>query len=215
MLLNIFGRKEKKEQVTKESIIQEILKKFEGGYANHPRDKGCETYSGIARKCWPRWVGWLIIDELKSWKYKLKTRKDWREFTKVLMVDNDLHRLVMEFYIENFWDSIRLDDIPSIKIQHEMFDTGVNCGTGTISKMLQRALNALNRNNDVRLYKDLVVDGALGAKTFNAINKLLPDDEICLLKTLNGEQYIRYSKIIKKDPTQEIFWRSWLRRVSF
>ena len=37
----------------------------EGGYSNNPKDKGGETYRGIARKYWPDWAGWIIVDEYK------------------------------------------------------------------------------------------------------------------------------------------------------
>lgn len=37
----------------------------EGGYMNDPDDPGGETYKGVARKYWPKWLGWHIIDLLK------------------------------------------------------------------------------------------------------------------------------------------------------
>jgi len=39
--------------------------KSEGGHANDPDDGGGETYRGIARKFWPQWAGWKIIDAAK------------------------------------------------------------------------------------------------------------------------------------------------------
>ena len=40
--------------------------KFEGGYANNPADRGGETYRGIARKIWPGWNGWPLVDAAKQ-----------------------------------------------------------------------------------------------------------------------------------------------------
>jgi len=200
--------------MTKQDIIGEVVEKFEGGYCNHKKDRGGETYCGIARKKHPSWEGWKTIDMLKDGR-KLTTKAEWKEFSKVLDKHQFLRKKIEAFYDKEYWEALRLSSVASEKVQHELFDTGVNCGISGAVRVLQEALNTLNRNNDSRLYADLVVDGKIGMKTLNAANMLLPRDEGPLMKALNGEQYIRYKKIIKKDPSQEIFWRSWMRRVSF
>ena len=35
---------------------------WEGGYANHPNDRGGETLCGIARRCHPGLVLWKLVD---------------------------------------------------------------------------------------------------------------------------------------------------------
>src|SRR3546814_4993111 len=57
------------------------------------------------------------------------------------------------------------------KIAAELFDTGVNMGTGTATGFLQRALNALNRA--ARDYPDIAVDRAIGPRTLSALDGLL------------------------------------------
>lgn len=77
---------------------------------------------------------------------------------------------------------------------------------------MQTALNHINRNQ--RIYKDLKVDGWLGAVSLNALEIVLKRGEKQkLLKALNGEQYRKYVKIIEKNPEQEMNFVGWLERV--
>ena len=39
---------------------------WEGGYANHPNDRGGETLCGIARRCHPGLVLWKLVDAEKD-----------------------------------------------------------------------------------------------------------------------------------------------------
>ena len=57
------------------------------------------------------------------------------------------------------------------ELAEELFDTGINMGTGTAIGFLQRALNALNRNG--RDYADLAVDRRIGPATLGALDAFL------------------------------------------
>lgn len=109
------------------------LMKAEGGYVNDPNDAGGETYAGVSRKNHPKWSGWKIIDEIKS-------KTDKKDLNKVLKQNVKLNKLLQEFYKFNFWDIMDLDDIPSQKIAHQLFDTAVNCGRINAIKFAQRTL---------------------------------------------------------------------------
>jgi lysozyme family protein len=173
---------------------------IEGGYVNDPADRGGETYMGVARKFHPTWGGWGIIDSYK--KTQILKRGDY--------INNyELDEFVEDFYEENFWDINRLSKIESQEIAEELFDTGVNMGVKTAAKMLQEALNLLNRNE--KSFKDLKVDGAVGRMTLSVVNAI--NDYRHLLKTLNGLQFMRYVNICKANPTQERFFIGWLKRV--
>ncbi|MBI9055515.1 MAG: hypothetical protein JEY96_16955 [Bacteroidales bacterium] len=174
---------------------------IEGGYVNDPNDRGGETYRGISRKFHPNWQGWEYIDELK--------RNGGNIPRNTILQIPELENLVNEFYKVKFWDVNRLDYIESQEIAEEIFDTGVNMGVKTASKMLQSALNLLNRNE--RDFKDLVVDGAIGRITLSIVNAI--NDYRPLLKTLNGLQFTRYVNICKSRPDQEKFFIGWLKRV--
>lgn len=173
---------------------------IEGGYSNNPNDGGGETYMGISRRFFPSWGGWVLIDQYKS-MVGLKQG----QFIK--NIELDAH--VADFYETYFWDANRLGKIESQEIAEELFDTGVNMGVKTASKMLQEALNLLNRNE--RDFKDLIIDGEIGRKTLSIVNSI--NDYRPLLKTLNGLQFCRYKAICEKRPTQEVFFIGWLKRV--
>lgn len=177
--------------------------RIEGGYANNPADKGGETYKGISRKNFPQWQGWKIVD--------LAKRTAPNSIDKVLAADKDLQLLVRKFYKANFWDVNRLDEVTSQVIAEELFDTGVNMGTGRAARFLQESLNLLNRNQ--KNYKDIAVDGIVGPQTLALTNN--HPDKVALYKMLNLMQGERYLDIMRNAPDQEGFAYGWLDRVNF
>lgn len=90
-----------------------IILQHEGGYVNHPNDKGGETKYGITKRRYPD----LDIKNLTKAK-------------------------AIELYKRDFWDSSRIEVYPDI-IRLQMFDMSVNMGPKSAVKVLQRALNRL------------------------------------------------------------------------
>lgn len=108
------------------------LIKTEGGYANDPDDRGGETYKGIARNANPKWVGWTTIDQIKKAHPK--------DFRKILDATPELQDKVKTFYKSKYWDCFCLDDVPSQKLAHQMFDHGVNAGQSRAIGLMQKIL---------------------------------------------------------------------------
>lgn len=182
-------------------IAYDITSEIEGGYVNHPNDRGGETYAGIARKFWGNWEGWKIIDEYKK-KFSLKTNQK--------INDPKLKELVKDFYKEQFWDKNRLSEVMDQPISNELYDSGVNFGTVIAARFLQQSLNLLNRNQ--KDFKDIKEDGVIGPITLNLLNSYKHPKAILI--TLNVLQGERYLNICRRDPSQEEFFRGWLNRVS-
>jgi lysozyme family protein len=175
---------------------------YEGGYVFDPKDRGGETYKGIARRSHPSWEGWPFIDRVKK-------GKDWQK-----NYGPDLEGLVQKFYRAYYWDRVLGDHIPSQAVANELFDTAVNLGVERAGTFLQKSLNALNRNQDRRLYPDLVEDGMAGKKTLDALTMYLTVDSVAFLLTLmNVFQGHHYTEVMRKSPDQEKFARGWLSRV--
>ena len=175
----------------------------EGGYVDDPDDVGGETYRGVSRRYHPDWPGWPLIEEHKKSGGKLPPKLD---------KDENLQQHVDEFYKHKFWDKLRGDGIASQEIANELFDTGVNMGTGRAARFLQEGLNLLNRNGTS--YDDISVDGDIGSKTNVAMDRLLMlGDEKTLLKLLNLLQGAHYIDFMRRAPVQEKFARGWLNRV--
>lgn len=161
----------------------EELLDFEGGYVNDPDDRGGETKFGIT----------------KATARRLGYEGDMKNLT----VDE-----AKDMYYKNYWKNINLHLLDNNKIAVELFDQAVNMGIRQAGFSLQESYNLLNYwqgNND------LVVDGIIGPNTIEAINDYPYQND--LLYTLNLFQGKRYIEIVKKDPSQEKFFRGWLQRT--
>jgi len=170
----------------------------EGGYSNHPSDRGGETFNGISRVFHPEWKGWIKLDKT--------------DFKSMVDLDNE----VKDFYKGKFWDILKLDEI-SKKISNsaiELFDISVNMGVRTAGKILQRSINILNREEHT--YDNLIVDGLIGNKTISMIDKYLSTDtEAYLLKLILLLKAKHYIDIVEANESQEVFIRGWLNRIKF
>lgn len=176
---------------------------LEGGYVNHPLDRGGETYRGIARRYHPDWRGWRAVDRAKR----------RRDFPRALERDKRLARSVERFYRTRYWNRFGGDDIPDQAVAEELFDMSVHIGVARGVRLLQRSLNLLNRNQKV--YADITVDGLCGAETRAALGKLLRADgkSYYLLRLMNVLRGAAYVETARRDPRQEVFLRGWLERL--
>lgn len=183
-----------------------ITREHEGGWHGatgvNAADRGGETFKGIARRIWPQWRGWVIIDGFK-------TRVG---FPNNALNDPQLNALVREFYRVEFWDRNRLGEFRSQAIANELFDTGVNVGVRPAAIWLQRALNVLNRNG--KSWRDIdPPTGVIGPITLGIVNSLSPRDTNHLFDVLNIIQGHHYLALAERDRTQQEFMRGWLGRV--
>lgn len=95
----------------------------EGGLADHPADKGGQTYAGIARKFFPQWEGWQHVDR-----------------GQLVPVD-----LVRSFYLKQFWEPLRLDPVIDQRVANAIFSYAVNAGISPAVQMAQRVVAVLHR----------------------------------------------------------------------
>lgn len=182
-----------------------VLIGHEGGYADHPKDRGGETYKGIARNFHPNWSGWAIIDALKNEK----------DFPACLNCDPELDQRVQEFYKKNFWDRLLLDECQSPELAMELFEFAVNAGVACSAKNLQKVCNAFNKEDKHgnTFFPDLIVDGIVGDRSMTALNSL-QKYFAPILKALNALQGAHYLEIASEDVDQRDFTKGWLTRVS-
>jgi lysozyme family protein len=163
--------------------------RHEGGYANNPADRGGETYKGIARKHWPGWKGWPIVDWAKSRP----------GFPRSLSGNSELQRMAEEFYRNAFWSNW-MQAIPSQGLAEWYFDKAVNMGTPQATKLLQRAVGAVD-------------DGKYGPKTHAAVLKALKDDEQGTIDACREQARAFYRHLADANPSQQQFLRGWLARA--
>lgn len=123
----------------KDSFKKVIL--AEGGYTNDPDDSGGETYLGITRVHEPKSIMWPIVDKVKAKlgyaNAKTFTTAMLNNMTKELNKDETLLDEARRIYKKDYWDKIRLDEIPSDKIAHQLFDHAVNAGVGASIKIAE------------------------------------------------------------------------------
>jgi len=191
-----------------ETALKRTLE-IEGGYVNHPDDPGGETYRGCARKLFPNWKGWTIIDKYKEGYPDISTKK----LEALLHSDAQLQIEVRDFYLTEFWKPLQAGKIDSKIVAMEYFDTGVNCGHGTTKRFLQEVLNFLNLKE--KRWEDLEVDGKVGPKTLAACNKATKNKQIesALFVYLNCLQGARYVGLGKKNEKFESFAIGWALRA--
>lgn len=169
-------------------LIDDVIDR-EGGYVNHPADKGGPTRWGITERV-ARAQGW---------------RGDMRDFPREEAV---------AVYRRLFWLRPGFDQVAHLApaLAAELFDTGINMGPPVASGFLQRALNALNRGE--RDYADVAVDRRIGPRTVAALGGFLerrgPAGEAVLLKALEALQGERYLALAEQRPANEAFLYGWL-----
>ncbi|HWW11913.1 MAG TPA: glycosyl hydrolase 108 family protein [Brevundimonas sp.] len=162
----------------------------EGGYANHPDDRGGETNWGVT------------VGVARQFGYAGAMRAMTRD-------------QAVAIYRARFWVKPGFDQISRLseRVAGELFDTGVNMGPAVAATMLQRALNALNRQG--KDYPDLKADGDIGPATRAALAAFLRvrggEGEVVLLKALNVLQGERYIALAEGRPANESFVYGWLR----
>lgn len=160
----------------------------EGGYTDHPADRGGPTKWGITEQV------------ARAYGYHGRMQ--------------DLPRgVAKQIYLERYWVApgfVHVND-HSPAIAEELLDTGVNMGTGVAARFLQRALNVLN--NEAKTYPDIAVDGAIGRMTIAALRAFLSargkDGHVVLWRMLNAQQSVRYIEIAEARPSQEVFQYGW------
>ena len=161
----------------------------EGGYVNHPADRGGPTRWGIT---------------------EATARADG--------YGGDLRALPREraaaIYRRTYWQRPGLDRIAghAPALAAELFDTGVNMGPPAAIAFLQRALNALNRG--AADFPDITVDGAAGPQTLAALTAFLTlrgrGGEVVPLKAIEALQGERYVSLAERRPANEAFLYGWL-----
>ena len=170
-------------------VLLAALLRREGGFVDHPDDRGGPTNFGITSE--------------------VARAAGWRGPMQALPRD-----MALNIYRRRYWSGPRLGSLAAIApaVATEVFDTGVNMGVGIAIRFLQRSLNVLNRQQHD--WPDVVVDGRIGAATLAAVTALLGQrgaaGERVLRCALNVLQGARYIEIAEKQPAQQVFVFGWL-----
>ena len=143
---------------------------FLRGYVNHPQDPGGMTNLGVTKRTYDHYYN-TDIDE-----------DGMRQLNKTD---------VEPIYHDNYWLKCQCHRLPS-GVDWSVFDFAVNSGTRRASKLLQRAVRALE-------------DGIIGSNTLAKVD-MFPAEDIINEIALYREQFYR------SLGTFDTFWRGWLKR---
>lgn len=159
-----------------EQAFERMLRN-EGGLKLHKvaGDTGGATYGGIARNKNPQWLGWTFFDRGET----------------------PPTELVRRFYLDRFWDPLRLSEVQHQRVAENIFDFAVNAGQGTSARLAQ-------------IVAGVVADGVIGPKTLSSLNMIEPDRFIPLFALA---KLARYRDIVTRDRTQQKFLLGWINRT--
>lgn len=161
----------------------------EGGYSNRASDAGGETNWGIT----------VAVARENGYTGPMKA----------LTRDQ-----AIRIYKAKYWVKAGLYLIAPLseKVAEELFDTGVNAGTGTAAILFQRCLNALNRRG--KDYADIGVDGGIGNESTKAFTAFLKRNkatgESVMIKALNCLQGAHYIELAEGREFDEDNLNGWL-----
>ena len=171
-----------------DTLIEELNHR-EGGYTNHPADRGGPTRWGVTQ----------IVARAHGYE------GDMRHFPR---------ELAAEVYRRIYWLAPHFDRVAghAPKVAAELFDTGVNMGPTVATGFLRRALNALNRGASD--YSDIPAAGVIDDDMIAALAAFIARrghaGETVLLKAIEALQGERYLDLAERRPANEAFLYGWL-----
>lgn len=148
------------------------------------------TFMGIYQVAHPKWIGWNVIGVLVD--------KFGREkASEILYKDEDMLKLVKDFYYKNFWRRMRLDEVEHQQVANEMFIFGVNAGCKAAVRLAQEVVGVTK-------------DGLIGPNTIRALNKCNPE---VFDVEYDKKETEYYEGLIAKNPSLKIYANGWRNRA--
>ena len=164
------------------NMIDEVIR-VEGGFVNHPKDKGGPTKYGITLRTLEHWRN----DQLDALDVKMLTKAE-----------------ASEIYEHNYYLKPGVDGLPEL-IQCVVFDMCVNMGTVNAIKVMQRVIHKMG--------SPLVIDGVIGPRTRQSavIACNVYGDEV--VRQICAARVSYYQGIVDRNPDQAVFLKGWINRA--
>lgn len=170
---------------TIDEMIADVIRR-EGGYVDHPDDRGGPTKYGITQKTLSRYKGYSVL-----------TRE----------VKNLTVEVAAEIYEQNYFLGPSIHKLPN-EIQPFVFDSAVNHGPRRALKFVQSVCNQAGYT------PALVVDGAMGPNTRRGAEWCQQQMEELFLQALCEERRNFYYLIVANNPSQKVFLKGWMNRLA-
>lgn len=166
-----------------DAMIEDILRR-EGGFVDHPNDRGGPTNFGIT------------LRTLASWRNSDVGRDDVRRMTQ---------SEARAIYKARYFVQPKIDRLPAA-VQPVVFDMSINHGPGTAIKLLQQVLQTVS--------PPCAANGGIGDETLqSAVNALAKVGAKDLVNRVVDRRVALFRTIAANDVSQEVFLKGWLRRA--
>nr|CAX84106.1 conserved uncharacterized protein [uncultured bacterium] len=164
-------------------IIDRILG-YEGGYVNHPSDRGGPTNRGVTAATLASWRGHPVTT------------------AEVAALGRDEAIAICK---KRFIDVPGFGEIADLQLRGLMVDWGWASGPGIAARGLQRAVNAVMGRTI------LTVDGVIGPNTLSAVHTL---DGDALWRHVVGQRLRQTFRLVTDHPEQAAFAAGWANRIA-
>jgi len=165
------------------AMVDDILE-AEGGFVNHANDRGGPTNFGVTQKTLSSYLGRKAsIDDVKNMTIEI----------------------AIEIYVRRYFSGPRIDTLPE-EIQPFIFDSSINHGPRRAVKFVQEICNACG-------FGRLTVDGAMGPATRTSAESANSEMREIFLACLVEERRLFFHEIVRRNETQHVFLKGWLRRA--
>jgi len=169
-----------------EEMIVAILRR-EGGFVDHPADRGGPTKFGITLR---------TLAASRGMQPQDLTAADVRR-----MSEDEARQI----YRSRYFTKPRIDQLPGL-LQPLVFDMSINHGPGTAIKLLQQVLSDAGQSCSV--------DGGIGDETVDCAQAAAAALGKALVNRLVDKRIALYRAIVNGDPSQGVFLKGWLNRAS-
>jgi len=170
--------------ISVEHIIKDIIRR-EGGYVNHPNDRGGPTKYGITQRTLSRYLG--------------------REAT-IEDVKNMTQETAYEIYERDYYKGPRIDTIPT-EIQAVVTDASVLYGPKRAIIFLQNIVNEAG-------FGPISTDGILGPNTRNKVIEAYNNMKEYFINAYVEERIMFCKRIVANNPSQSVFLKGWTNRAN-
>ena len=164
-------------------LIADLIE-LEGGYVNHPSDKGGPTKYGITLKTLSAYHG----EQLEAQSVKLLSKSE-----------------AEEIYEAEYFDKPGIRGLPEL-LQPVVFDMAVNMGPVSAVKLLQRVIHKLG--------SPVAIDGHLGPRTMQSAVIACNVYGFDVLRSICLARKEYYRNLVDADPTQSVFLTGWINRAN-
>lgn len=167
-----------------DKMIDDILRR-EGGFVNHPADRGGPTKFGVTARTLAAARG-----------------QDTVSISDVQSLSIGEARAI---YTSRYFEGPKIDKLPPL-VQPLVFDMSINHGPGTAIKLLQQVLSDAG--------EACSVDGGIGDETLTCAKSAVMALGNLLINRLVDKRVAFYKAIVADDASQSVFLNGWLNRAN-